>query len=778
MIGIVVVSHSHALATAVVALASEMVDASNAPVIEIAAGLDESTFGTDAVAIYEAIERADTPDGVLVFLDLGSAILSAEMAVEMLDPDLAERVTLTSAPLVEGLVAAVVTASTGASLAEVDAEARSGLAAKAEHLGGEEAAAQPEAPSHAESDDDADALEFRHVITNPHGLHARPAATLVSGLRGLDATITLRNATRGKPPAPASSLTKVATLDLRCGDEMVASISGPEKDAALARLSALAADSFGEHDADAPIEVPAASGVGTGQQVVIGVAWPVSDTVDTSSYVASDPRTEQERLDTAVERLSAHLAALALDNPAQAGIFEAQTALLADDEWQAQASRQLRDGASAVGAVHSALSGVAAQFEALSDPYLRERAGDVRSIERLLLTSLVGGELHSGAARSDAVWIVNELDAATASGLNPDNCAGVITVRGGNTGHGVIVAGAKGIPCLTGRVRAAQVAAGTHIAFDPLSGELWIEPGPSQVASLTERATERAAAEAAAAEAAHDPALTRAGRRVLVEANVASLDDAATGAASGADGSGLVRTEILFGHDTTAPSAERQADTFIAIGRALGGQTITIRTWDAGGDKPLPFLAQDAESNPFLGERGIRTMRRVPDLLADQLRACLLASREVSVRVMFPMVTEPDELRWARGMLDELVADLEVDPIPVGMMVEVPAAALRAAEFADLVDFVSIGTNDLTQYTTAADRGNGAVSHLARGDSPAVLDLIGRTAEALAGKPIAVCGDLASQAPLTATLLGLGVTELSVRPGLVGLIKAAVRDAE
>jgi len=264
---------------------------------------------------------------------------------------------------------------------------------------------------------------------------------------------------------------------------------------------------------------------------------------------------------------------------------------------------------------------------------------------------------------------------------------------------------------------------------------------------------------------------------VLVEVNVASLQDAVDGFAGGAEGCGLIRTEVLFGDWDHAPTPEEQAEVFCQIARALPGQTITVRTWDPGGDKPIAFLAQAAEANPMLGERGIRVMRRLPQLFDDQLRAILLAGREAPLRVMFPMIAQPASMVWAHERLAGLQAEMG-GQIKVGMMVETPAAALRAADFVGLADFISIGTNDLTQYTLAVDRGNPVVAEVAGGDKSAVFDLIGLAASAFAGKPVAVCGDLASDPQAVPLLIARGVTELSVRPPLIGVIKQAVRQAE
>ena len=772
MIGIVVVSHSRALADAAVGLAEEMVAAEARPGIRVAAGLDETTFGTDASAIAEAITDVDSADGVLVLLDLGSAVLSAEMALEFIDPETAERVRISPAPLVEGLVAAVVTASTGASLAEVAAEAEGGLAAKAEHLGVETAAPEP-AESAEPVTVEGPATEV--VVRNPHGLHARPAAALVSGLRGLDATVLLRNATLNKGPATARSVGKVAALGLLKGHTLAATFSGPDAGAARERFLSLAAADFGESEEPAASAPPAAPAdpARTGRQVVIGPALVRGGDVDTGRYAPGTPEDEKTRLESAVETVTAALAGLAIAVGPQRGIFEAQEALLGDPDLAEGLAADTASGTSAVDAVRARFGAVAADFDALTDPYLRERGQDVRSLERQVLQVLVGSTDQTTPG-TPHILVVDELDAATAAGLDPATTLGVVTTTGGATGHGVIVASSRGIPVLTGRSEAKGVAEGTLIGIDPGPGTLWLDPDAATQEEIRRLSQSRGQEAAAAATRSHEAALTTSGRRVLVEANIASLADAVAGAAAGAEGSGLVRTEILFAHHATSPDAATQAAALVEIGKALGAP-ITVRTWDPGGDKPLPFLVTDGEANPMLGERGLRAMRRYPDVFAEQLRGIVASAREVPVRVMFPMVTEPDEVVWARSVLSDVLAE-QADPPPleVGIMVEVPAAALRADEFAPLVDFASIGTNDLAQYTTAVDRGNGRVAHLSR-PSSAIWALIFMTCTAFGDKPVAVCGDLASDPDLTATLVGLGVSELSVRPPVVALVKEAVR---
>ncbi|WP_020391807.1 phosphoenolpyruvate--protein phosphotransferase [Kribbella catacumbae] len=759
MIGIVVVSHSRALAEAVVGLASEMVAEGDRPVIAVAAGLDETTFGTDAAAVAEAIAVADSPDGVLVLLDLGSAVLSAEMALEFVDPEVAERVKLSSAPLVEGLVAAVVTASTGATLDAVLAEASRGLAGKQDHLG--------DAVSETSPTDDASDHVIEVAVSNEHGLHARPAAKVVGLAQKFEARVTLTNLTTGKGPVDAGSLSMVATLNVQQGHRLRVGASGPDAHEALAALGALADRGFD----DVPVATtPAAVGKsGSGLDVAIGPAIVADQEIDLSGYQADDADVERQRSKDARRTAEVQLIALrdqtaATVGTAEAAIFDAQLALL-DDAVLLDAV--LHADKSAPDAWKSAMDELASTFEGLDDPYQRERAQDVRSVRDRVLRALVGAVEASPA--DGGLLVVRELDAATAASVDAERIVGVAVRAAGTTGHGVIVARSRGIPVFTG-IGDVAVPSGALVAFDARAHEFVVDPadgGKRFRTALRERAVER---EVALAEA-EQPAVTVDGQTIAVLANVGSVQDALD--ARGADGSGLVRTEVLFGDRRVAPTVDEQVEAFRAIAAALDGKPITIRTWDVGGDKPLAFLPQGREANPFLGERGIRVFRRQPELLRDQLRAICQVAAETPVQVMFPMVTTAEEVAWAR---EELAAIGAPEGLKVGIMVEVPAAALRIATLADGLDFVSIGTNDLTQYTTASDRGNSAVAGLADGLDPAVLQLIDRVVRGVpAGVEVAVCGDLASDPDAAVLLAGLGVHELSAVGPQVPTIKARLR---
>ncbi|MGW6199881.1 HPr family phosphocarrier protein [Kribbella sp. NPDC055110] len=609
------------------------------------------------------------------------------------------------------------------------------------------------------------------VVGNEHGLHARPAARLVGLVNRFDAVVTLTDLDTGKGPVDAGSLSMVATLNAQQGHRVRVGASGPQAAEALAAVEELAQQNFGDGPGGAGSgdrlgpagggssvgsQVGSAAG-GSGLDVAIGPAVLAGAQVELGDYVAGD--NELARLDDALATAGDQLREL---RDVHGEIFAAHLALLGDRKVLDDVRASIAADASAPVAWQQVYDELAATFERLDDAYQRERAQDVRAVRDRVLRLLVGATYE---APTDGILVVPELDAATAATLDAIRIVGIAVRAAGTTGHGVIVARSRGIPLITG-IGDVDVPPGAIVSFDARTGSFEVAPDEERVrATIAERQGERAQAIADA----DRPATSIDGRTIDVLVNVGVIQDAVD--AHGADGSGLVRTEVLFGDRRTAPTVDEQVDAFRAIARALGGKPITIRTWDIGGDKPLPFLPQDREANPFLGERGLRVFRRRPELLRDQLEAVRRTAAETPVHVMFPMVTTADEVAWA---LQELGPR---DGLEVGIMVEVPAAALRVGSLAAELDFVSIGTNDLTQYTTAADRTNAAVAPLADGLDPAVLQLIDHVVRN-AGVRVAVCGDLASDPQSAVLLAALGVTELSAVGPQVPLVKAQLRQAD
>jgi multiphosphoryl transfer protein len=357
-----------------------------------------------------------------------------------------------------------------------------------------------------------------------------------------------------------------------------------------------------------------------------------------------------------------------------------------------------------------------------------------------------------------------------------------VTARGGATGHAAILARALGIPAVVGAgATVLAIPEGTPLIVDGTAGTVDVDPDPGTVATHEARRAAADAERAAALAGAAEPGALADGRRIEVFANVGSVAEARLAVDGGAEGVGLLRTEFLFLDRATPPDEEEQVAVLREIAAALGGRPVIVRTLDAGADKPLPFLRQDPEDNPFLGVRGIRLSLAQPELFRAQLRAIVRVAAEHPVKVMFPMVATRGELRAARALLDEVRDELGADAqLEVGVMVEVPALALQAAELAPDVDFFSIGTNDLAQYTMAAERGNAALADLLDEARAPVLALIAAVVAAADahGRWVGVCGELAGDPEAAVQLAGLGVGELSMAASRIPAVKAALREVD
>ena len=406
---------------------------------------------------------------------------------------------------------------------------------------------------------------------------------------------------------------------------------------------------------------------------------------------------------------------------------------------------------------------------------------DVDDVSSRVLARLAG--VPPGAVMdAPGIVLADELTPREAAGLDPVDAWAIATARGGATAHAAILARALGIPAVVGLGGALlQIADGTSLVVDGDAGLIHVDPDPETIAEH-ERRREAAESERRAALAlAGEPGALRDGRRIEVFANVGNPAEARLAVENGAEGIGLLRTEFLFLDRTEAPGEEEQADVLREIAVALEGRPVVVRTLDTGADKPLPFLPQDPEPNPFLGRRGIRLSLSSPDLLRTQLRAILRVAAEHPLKVMFPMVATLDELRAARALLDEARAELgSRAELEVGVMVEVPALALEAASFAREVDFFSIGTNDLAQYAMAADRGNAAMAGLLSESLAPVLALTAAVTAAAAAHDrwVGVCGELAGDPRAAVLLAGLGVRELSMAASRIPAVKAALREVD
>ncbi|HEU4332383.1 MAG TPA: phosphoenolpyruvate--protein phosphotransferase [Lapillicoccus sp.] len=786
-VGLVVVSHSRALAGASVALAGEMLHG-RAVTIEVAAGLDDSTFGTDAVSIMEAIVRADRPKGVVVLMDLGSALLSAELALDLLpDPAIRDRVTLSPAPLVEGLVVAAVAAAGGANREEVAAEARAALLGKAAHLS---------AGDHSEASDVVEAGRDEVVgvfrVDNRHGLHARPAARLVSEVRGLDATVHLRNLTTGAGPVPAGSLSRVALLSALFGHDVEVRASGPQAQEAVEHLVSLAKRRFDEQveqvrtrPASGPSTPSRTGPVPASPGIAIGPARRLSAVpVDIADYTVDVPAAEWRRSAEAVAAVRREIdrvrvLTLREVGPEQAGIFDAHLSLLTDAELLADVKARIGGGAGAVAAWADSLADVERDWANLPDPYLRERAADVGAVKDHVLRALTGQVARE--MTGPGVLVADDLTPVETAGLDLDLVTGVVLAHGSATSHAAILARARDIPVVVAAGSAVlDIPEGTTVVLDGGIGKLYVDPPTDLVENYERRALEDIRLRAEQAALADRPAVSRDGTAFRVEANLGSVADARAAHQAGADGAGLVRTEFLFLDRSVPPTIEEQQAEYDLIASAMCGRPIILRTLDVGGDKPLPYLRMPEEANPFLGRRGIRLSLEHRDLLRDQMVAICHTARQHPTSVMIPMVSSPDEMIEARHVLTDAAGPSGLPPgLRLGTMIEVPSAALKIEAFLPHVDFVSIGTNDLTQYALAAERGNSAVAALSDALDPGVLRLIDQVCQTAQGRiDVGVCGEAASDELAIPILAGLGVRELSVAPPSVPRVKAIIRELD
>lgn len=786
MVGIVVVSHSALVAEGVVELARQM---GGDAAIAAAGGVDdeENPIGTDTTKVLSAIEEVWSDDGVVVIMDLGSAVLSADLAKEMIDEERRERVTLCDAPLVEGAVAAATAAGAGLPLAAVVAEARAGLAPKVAQL----AAGAEEPPRETPPLEDLAGPSVVLAVANPTGLHARPAARFVATVGRFDARVTVGNVTTGAGPVRGDSFSAVGTLGARQGHEIRVAAAGPQAAAVLEALTELAAAGFGDElEAVPPTSPPAVAapggGVGASPGIAVGpVRRLILPAIRPDDTPAEAPDVERRRLEAAVKEARRDLVEVRRRvggglGEAEAGIFDAHVALLDDVELRSSVDGEIAAGAPAGVAWDTAIRALADRFRELPDPYQRERAADVESVGRRVLAALRGID-PTPAPSGEGILVAHDLDPAETAQLDAATVHGIVTAGGGPTSHSAILARALGIPAVVAAGPGVlDLDEGTTILVDGTTGRIVVDPEPAAVADARARQERERRQREAAAAAASSPAVTRDGHTVEVAANIGSVADAATAVASGADGVGLLRTEFLFLGSEQAPSEDEQEAAYRRIAETLDGRRLVLRTLDVGGDKPLPFLSQPGEANPFLGVRGIRIGLAEPDLLGAQLRAAVRVAADHPLSVMFPMVATLAELHGARAAVAEAIDATGVTPSPgfeVGVMAEVPAVAVMADVLAPHADFFSIGTNDLTQYVMAAERGNPRLADLADPLHPAVLRLIRLIAEAAVthGRWVGVCGEAASDPIAVPVLLGLGVGELSASPAAVPIVKQAVR---
>lgn len=646
------------------------------------------------------------------------------------------------------------------------------------------------------------------VLPIASGLHARPAAALVAATKAYPGTVTIHCRDRR---ANAKSVVALMGLGTMLGDRLTVHAAGPGAQDMAESIAVLIEGGLGDPVVAgaaaqaAPVATPATpvpaqpaaeEEVGPpfapGEEVLLKgtIAVPGQAVGSVVRRFRSGVRVveqgageqvEEPRLRQALDRVVAGLTQSAQRMPDHAAIFQAHREILEDPELLDGALADIRTGKSAEWAWQRTARLQADTLAGLADPRMAERAADLRDLEQQVLTALSGKEPAVGLTDLPAGSIVlaDEILPSDLAGVPAGRLAGIGMVHGGPTSHAVILAAALGVPTVVALGRQAErVPDGAPVVIDGNRGELLVFPPEDTLATTRTAVAARAARREENRLTSREDCRMADGTRIEVFANLGRVSDAPGAVVEGAEGCGLLRTEFLFLERQSAPTEDEQYQQYQQIADALEGRPLVIRTLDVGGDKPLSYLPLPKEENPVLGLRGVRVGLREPELLRAQIRAILRVKPAGVCRIMVPMIASPSELLAVRAMVDEERARLgRAEPIELGAMIEVPSAALIADRIGTVADFLSIGTNDLTQYVLAMDRGNPHVAAQLDALHPGVLRLIrlavmgAKTHE----RVVAVCGGSASDPMAAPLLIGLGVTELSATPAVIADLKSFIR---
>ncbi len=664
------------------------------------------------------------------------------------------------------------------------------------------------------------------TVTEAQGLHARPAALFVQTAARFTSSVQVKNLDRpAARTVDAKSMLGVTALRVSQGQRILISAEGDDADSALAALQRLVESDFaGELETPMPSrsatlqqdtvstafppaaqeipsiaphiaadrETPPLKGVGASLGIAVGPTFCLrTRMVPTEFHTVADPEVELERFhqvraQARNELCNLHERVTQTASNAEAAIFAAHLAFLDDPALEADiAAFCTEQKFNLEAAITAVLDQHSATLHQSDTPIFQTRATDLQDLKQRLLRLLLDPDRQVFVLpEQPSVVLAWELLPSEVAMLDRSRVLAFCTAEGGPTSHMAILARSMGLPAVVGVGSAIlDVPDGTPAIVDGKSGKVILYPSENLIAMAEKRAQSEQEQREQQRAVAQQVTMTRDNRRIEVVANVGSLAEVTQALAEGAEGVGLLRTEFLFVDRATPPDEEEQLVQYRVCAALLAERPLIIRTLDIGSDKPVHYLKTTTEQNPALGMRGIRLLNMAPELLRTQLRAIWRIASGHTIKVMFPMVSSMDEIRTLCQLVAEVATELRqegqtiLDRLDVGIMVETPAIALLAEPALTLVDFLSIGTNDLTQYTLAADRTNAAVNYLNDAFHPAVLCLIAQTARAAhnAGKWAGVCGEMAGD-PLAQTLLiGLGITELSMSSALIPAAKATIR---
>ena len=789
MLGLVLVSHSRKVSEATADLIRSTVSQDLPLVAAGGTGDNHGEIGTDALDIQSAIESVNH-EGTLVLMDMGSAILSAEMALELMDPEQRKRVRLCAAPLVEGGIAAAIQINSGSDLGQVLAAARESLAPKQEQLGeSEELSIAAPPPIQGIT------AEFETELQNPYGLHLRPAANLMKLLGPDAASVQIENLSSQRGPVGATSLVALARLQGKQGNRLRFSIGGPRANEIRSKLDRFLKE-LAQEGAETVVETASLSAeipVGIAPGIAIGevvFSNRLSASVPADAIVG-DPEQEVHSL----ERLLAEASAQANDRsrrlsgslrPDQRALLDAQALIFSDPELLRNTAVRIRTARiPAALAWQQTLLEFAEEQASAPDDYLRQRAADFREAANAVVQLAYPNRIDFRSLPNDSILVCEELSPTLIDQIRSTKVRGAIQLGGGALSHGAILARSLGLPSVgNARVLEPKLQQAEVAAIDGKTGEISLDPDQAALVQFREAARAAEEERARLLEIGRQPARTADEQVVLVGANAGNRGDVVAAAENGADFIGLFRSEFLFQQLTAAPSEEEQLTLYTEALEPFADKLITVRLLDIGGDKPLVFLNPGEEANPFLGVRGIRLLLQHPAFFGSHLRAILRLAHRYAIQIMAPMVTDVAEVIELRAAIERAHQDLDQAgqehawPVSVGIMIETPAAALRFAQLAPLIDFGSLGTNDLTQYTLCAERGNPKLKTYFDALHPAVLQLCQFVVQGgMTHKiPVSICGEIAGDLSAVPALLGIGLRRFSLAAASIGAVKAKVSE--
>ena len=779
MVGLVIISHSRKLAEAVSELARG-VSGTSIPMAYVGGtGSNRNELGTATSDIIDAIKSIYTPDGVLVLMDLGSAVLSAKLAQEMLKDD-CPKVILSPAPLVEGAVYAAVQIAAGATLEEALFETKSSLASKENDIDSND-----EEPTNTQNM--TGALTYRFQISDPHGLHARPAAKLVNTVYPFKATVKIANITKHKASVNAKSLNNIAISNIAQGDIVEISALGEDAAELIEAVKALVETSYTIQRPPEAIQklIVLSHGFAEGTLCL---------TDESATGVApehiDDPEMEIKKLEEAVKAVQADIAiskARLLNQGLveEAAIFDAHHFIAQDEDLLADVMLAIRsEQLSAAYLYQRKAAETAAHFKELASEYMQERALDLGDVARQIVAKLTGKRTQERFEVDDMILCADEITPSLLGRYDTEKIKGLLTFKGGRFSHVAIIAKALSIPALANYIKPAEARNGMKVIIDTKSPEVLIDPPQKKLTALRTLQSKWTEEREADLNDSSGKAITKDGVYIPVYANVGDIITARSAIKNGAEGIGLLRSEFLHINRKTVPTEDFQISIFREIFKQFGQMPVTVRTLDIGGDKDIAWLNLPKEENPFLGVRGIRLCMREKDFFKTQLRAILRAGKGHSISIMIPMVSVAQEIEFTKDLLKKSHEELEKEgiehawPVRFGIMMETPAAAIQADSLAGMVDFFSIGTNDLIQYVMSAERGSAETDSLQNPFQPAVLQCIRQIVDAAHRHKIevSVCGEAAGNLLTAKMLLGLGVTHLSMNGSAIGKIKKMIRD--